>query len=224
MTASEVLSLGSRKRIERAFGSSPFNQYAATETAGVASDCEQHRMHLYEDLVIAEVVDDRNQPVPRGEYGAKVLVTVLFSRTLPLIRYEMSDCLRVSSELCSCGRSFALIDGIEGRREDVLELPNADHGSVAIHPNVFHDVLDLLPARAWQVRQEEGGLRVVVAGLPDTFGVDELSQRIVSALAARGARPGYVAIDRADDIRRTALGKAPLIQRLRPAPSPMAVS
>ena len=26
-----------------------------------------------------------------GTFGAKVLVTVLFSRTLPLIRYEMSD-------------------------------------------------------------------------------------------------------------------------------------
>jgi hypothetical protein len=34
-------------------------------------------MHLFEDLVIAEVVDADNQPVRRGEYGAKVLVTVL---------------------------------------------------------------------------------------------------------------------------------------------------
>ena len=52
-------------------------------------------MHLFEDLVITEVVDADNQPVPPGEYGAKVLVTVLFSRTLPLIRYEMSDSLQV---------------------------------------------------------------------------------------------------------------------------------
>jgi hypothetical protein len=35
-------------------------------------------MHLFEDLVITEVVDPDNQPVPPGEYGAKVLVTVLF--------------------------------------------------------------------------------------------------------------------------------------------------
>jgi hypothetical protein len=30
-----------------------------------------------------------------------------------------------------------LIDGIEGRREDVLNLPSMGEGSVAIHPNVF---------------------------------------------------------------------------------------
>jgi phenylacetate-coenzyme A ligase PaaK-like adenylate-forming protein len=60
MSASEVLSAESRRRIERAFGSVPFNVYAATETAGVVSECEEHHMHLYEDLVITEVVDERN--------------------------------------------------------------------------------------------------------------------------------------------------------------------
>jgi phenylacetate-CoA ligase len=224
MTASEVLSVESRKRIERAFGSSPFNQYAATETAGVASDCELHRMHLYEDLVITEVVDDKNRPVPPGEYGAKVLVTALFSRTLPLIRYEMSDCLRLSAETCSCGRSFALLDGIEGRREDVLDLPNLDRGSVAIHPNVFHDILDILPLQGWQVRQEESGLRVLVVGLPDSFVVDDLARQIASALAAQSAQPGQVLIDRVNEIPRTALGKAPLIQRLRHVAPQVAVA
>ena len=53
-------------------------------------------MHLFEDLVITEVVDADNRPVPPGQYGAKVLVTVLFSRTLPLIRYEMSDSLQLA--------------------------------------------------------------------------------------------------------------------------------
>jgi phenylacetate-coenzyme A ligase PaaK-like adenylate-forming protein len=214
MTASEVLSNETRRRIERAFGSVPFNQYAATETAGIASDCERHRMHLYEDLVITEVVDDRNVPVPPGEYGAKVLVTVLFSRTQPLIRYEMSDCLRVSSESCPCGRSFALLDGIEGRREDVLDLPTAGHGWVAIHPNVFHDVLDPLPLQAWQVLQERTGLRILVVGLPDDFDTDQLSREIAGALDVQGAKAGQVVIERTLEIPRSAVGKAPLIQRL----------
>ena len=219
MTASEVLSNETKRRIERAFGSVPFNQYAATETAGVASDCPLHRMHLYEDLVITEVVDDKNRPVPPGEYGAKVLVTVLFSRTLPLIRYEMSDCVRVSRERCPCGRAFALIDGIEGRREEVLDLPSLDHGSVAIHPNVFHDTLDLLPLRAWQVRQEERGLRVLTVGSSEDVDGETISRTLASALATHGARPGYVLIERVDEIPKTALGKSPLVQRLVPVHS-----
>jgi phenylacetate-CoA ligase len=111
-------------RIEEAWGKRPFEVYAATETAGIASECELHQgMHLFEDLVITEVVDEKNRPVPPGIYGEKVLVTVLFSRTMPLIRYEMSDSVRpASSARCPCGGPFALIDGVQGRVEDVLHL------------------------------------------------------------------------------------------------------
>jgi phenylacetate-coenzyme A ligase PaaK-like adenylate-forming protein len=87
MCASEVLTEEAAARIERAWGPRPFNVYAATETAGIGSECALHRMHLYEDLVITEVVDEMNRPVPPGSLGAKLLVSVLWSRTQPLIRY-----------------------------------------------------------------------------------------------------------------------------------------
>ncbi len=123
--SSEVFTGQARRRIEEAWGNKPFEVYAATEPAGIASECEQHRgMHLFEDLVITEVVDENNRPVPPGVYGHKVLVTVLFSRTMPLIRYEMSDSVRpATSPHCPCGRPFALIDGIQGREEDILRFP-----------------------------------------------------------------------------------------------------
>jgi phenylacetate-CoA ligase len=35
-------------------------------------------MHLFEDLVLTEIVDEDSRPVPPGVYDAKVLVTVLF--------------------------------------------------------------------------------------------------------------------------------------------------
>ncbi len=39
-------------------------------------------------------------------YGAKVLVTVLFSRTLPLIRYEMTDSVQLAAEYdCPCAQT-----------------------------------------------------------------------------------------------------------------------
>jgi phenylacetate-CoA ligase len=96
-TSSEVLTAEARRRIEAAWGRRLFNQYTATETGGLAAECEQHRgMHLFEDLVIAEVVDQANRPVPPGEYGEKVLLTGLFNRTQPLIRYELTDSLRLA--------------------------------------------------------------------------------------------------------------------------------
>ena len=110
-SASEVLTDSTRRLATTAWGRSPYNVYAATETSGIAAECSEHAgMHLFEDLVITEIVDADNRPVPPGEYGAKVLVTVLFSRTLPLIRYEMSDSLQVADRHeCPCGRPYTLI-------------------------------------------------------------------------------------------------------------------
>lgn len=100
MSASEVLTATTAWDLTAAWGHEPFDVYAATETAGIASPCQFHGRHLYEDLVICEVVDDTGAPVPEGTTGSRLLVTVLFSRTLPLIRYELSD--RVALDTISC--------------------------------------------------------------------------------------------------------------------------
>jgi phenylacetate-CoA ligase len=165
--SSEVFTEQARRRVEEAWGEKPFEVYAATEPAGIASECEQHRgMHLFEDLVISEVVDENNRPVPPGVYGHKVLVTVLFSRTMPLIRYEMSDSVRpATSPHCPCGRPFALIDGIQGREEDVLRFPAKAGGRVSVQPIVFHRVMDTVPAGGWQIVQGSDGLTVLLSGV-----------------------------------------------------------
>lgn len=210
MSASEVLTDETRARIRAAFGVEPFNVYAATETAGIASECEHHRLHRYEDLVIAEIVDEENQPVPPGEFGAKLLVTVLFSRTQPLIRYELTDRVRASTETCPDGRPFALLDAIEGREEDVLHL-----NGIAIHPNVFHSVLELVPVAAWQVVEEPDGLLVLLADPTDGVVDVDVATSVSAALRQAGADGIRVRIEHVDTIPRTALGKAPLVRAIR---------
>ena len=164
MSASEVLSPHTAAELEAAWGSAPFDVYAATETAGIASPCTYRNRHVYEDLLIIEPVDRAGNPVPAGTTGAKLLVTVLFSRTLPLIRYEMSDTVRLGARGCPCGRPFTLLEDIEGRIEDVLRLPGKA-GNINVHPIVFHHVLDEVGSAGWQVIQEPSGLRVLLAGL-----------------------------------------------------------
>lgn len=206
MSASEVLTSDTRERIRAAFGVSATNVYAATETAGIASECRLGHLHRYEDLVIAEVVDDDNQPVPDGEFGAKTLVTVLSSRTLPLIRYELSDRIAAAPGQPD-DLPFAVLAGIEGREEDVLSL-----GGVTVVPNVFHSALERLPVAGWQVIDEGGQLRVLLAGGPsiDTAAVAD-SVRL--ALARIGVVNVPIRVDSIEAIPRTALGKSPLVRR-----------
>jgi phenylacetate-CoA ligase len=214
MSASEVLTEDTRAKIQRAWSCQPFNVYAATETAAIASECSRHRLHLFEDLVIAENVDEKNRPVPAGEFGAKLLVTVLFSRTQPLIRYEISDRVMRSDDLCDCGKKFALLGGIEGRAEDILKVPARTGGFVQIHPNVFHEILERLSVQAWQVIEEPDAIRVLLARPEDLVDILQISSDIGRALEEKGAVARPVRVERVDEVTKTALGKAPLVRAL----------
>jgi len=217
MCSSEVLTGETRRRMRLAFGVEPFNVYAATEPAGIAAECERHRLHLFEDLVITEVVDDRNRPVPPGVAGAKVLVTVLFSRTQPLIRYEMSDTIRLSDARCDCGRALGMVEVVEGRAEDVLILPGARGTTVSVHPNVFHHVLEPLPVKQWQVEQTPLGLVLRLVRGDATLARERIVADLAHALTAAGAVPPSIDVELVDAVARTPLGKAPLIKALRRA-------
>jgi putative adenylate-forming enzyme len=213
-SASEVLTDETRRRVEVAWGHQPVDVYAATETAGIAAECRQHAgLHLFEDLVVTEVVDEDYRPVPAGVYGTKVLVTVLGSSTLPLIRYEMSDSVRLSSgPACPCGRPFARIDGIQGREQESLTLPGLDGGHVVVQPVLFHRVMDRVPAAAWQIVRHPDGITVLVAGLPPEQGLETVVSRLNQELATIGVACPPIRVQRVDAMPRTALGKAPLIR------------
>jgi phenylacetate-coenzyme A ligase PaaK-like adenylate-forming protein len=220
-SASEVLTDQTRRRAGEAWGRQPFNVYAATEPAGIASECDRHAgMHLFEDLVITEVVDENNRPVPPGVYGDKVFVTVLFSRTMPLIRYEMSDSVRPATDpRCPCGRPFALLDGIQGRVEDALRFPAASDGVVTVQPIVFHRVMDAVPAGGWQIVQEPGGLTVLLSGVRGGFVDGTLASALEKELAAQGAVVPKVEVRRVPSIPKGAMGKASLIRVGAPQPA-----
>ncbi|QIN84449.1 phenylacetate--CoA ligase family protein [Rubrobacter tropicus] len=213
-SASEVLTDQTRRRAEEAWERKPFNVYAATEPAGIASECDRHAgMHLFEDLVITEVVDGQNRPVPPGTYGDKVLATVLFSRTMPLIRYEMSDSVRpATAPHCPCGRPFDLIDGIQGRVEDVLRFSSDSGAEVSVQPIVFHRVMDTVPAAGWQVVQEPGGLTVLLSGAPKDFAHGVLTDALRRELGAQGAITPKLEVRRVSEIPKGPMGKAPLIR------------
>lgn len=216
--SSEVLTQETFSLVESAWDRPPFNEYAATETGGLAAVYKASRlMYLFEDLTIVEVVDEDNRPVAPGEFGDKVLVTTLFSRTQPLIRYQLNDSVRPAAGPAIHGLPFTGIDAIQGRMEDVLYLPGiGGMREVMIHPLTFHQILDPLPVSGWQVIRSPDGLSVLLSdarnGLTDRLLVDVLSR----ALADQGAAALPVTVQRVPAIPKTAAGKAPLI---RPATS-----
>ena len=213
-TSSEVLTGETRRRAQAAWGHSPFNQYGATELGDLAAEHDTcRRMHLFEDLMIVENVDDQNRPVPPGVFGAKLLVTSLFGRTQPLIRYELNDSVRLASEQDVCELPFGVLDGIQGRTEDTLQLPTAAGAAVAIQPLVFHRILDIPPVSAWQVVQEAPDrLTVLLSGSSDGMSEQVLAGRVKEAIGAEGAREVQVSVQQHAVIAKNPSGKALLIK------------
>lgn len=216
--ASEILTSQTKKLVQEAWGNEPYNQYAATETAGIAAEHQSCRhMHFFEDLVIIEVVDEHYQPVPPGEYGAKLLVTTLFSRTQPLIRYELNDSVRVSTESHTCALPFALLDSIQGRVEDSLTLPAISGGEVLVRPLVINRIMDIVPVSGWQViQQADNGLVLLLSSLRNGISDGRLVDQINQSLTQEGARVPYVRVQHVTEIPKTASGKVPLIKAYRP--------
>jgi phenylacetate-CoA ligase len=199
--------------IEAAWGRQLFNQYGATETGNIAGECEwQSGLHILEDLLIVEVVDGDNRPVANGRYGDKLLVTVLFNRTQPLIRYELSDSVRLAPMPCPCGRPYALIDAIQGRAEEVLRFPGAHGGEVVVNPNVFHRIMDAAPVSAWQVVQEPDGLDVLLSGSPSPATDATIVAGLTSALEGQGIVVPPLRVRHVPEIARGATGKRLLIK------------
>jgi putative adenylate-forming enzyme len=221
-TSSEVLTDATRRRAQAAWGHPPFNQYGATEVGDLAAEHDIcRRMHLFEDLIFVEIVDDENRPVTPGEFGAKLLVTSLFGRTLPLVRYELNDRVRLAPEPSPCRLPFAVLDGIQGRTEDMLQLAAVGGGTIGIQPLVVHRIMDILPISGWQVvRSAPDELTVLLSGLRDGLAEMTIAERLRGALAAAGAVAPRVAILRVEAIPQGGSGKTTLIQNYQP-PGPI---
>jgi phenylacetate-CoA ligase len=219
--ASELLTPQTIRLVQEAWGDEPFNQYVATETASIAAKHKSCRhMHFFEDLLITENVDEHYRPVPPGEYGARLLITNLFSRTQPLIRYELNDSVRVSTEAHACGLPFTVLESIQGRMEDTLTMPAVSGGKVTVRPLVFNRVMDIVPVGGWQVEQQaDNGLVVLLTGVPDGLTDEALVDQFIHSLAQEGARAPSIQVQHVSAIPKTASGKAPLIKAYSPVSS-----
>jgi phenylacetate-CoA ligase len=113
-TTAERLLPNHRAIIARAFDCPVFDRYGLAELTGyVAQECEAHEgLHVNGALALAEVIKNGEVCGP-GETG-RLILTNLHNYAMPFIRYDTGDLATVGDE-CSCGRSFQVLERIEGR-------------------------------------------------------------------------------------------------------------
>ena len=181
LACSEPLLPEIRAAAEAAWGIRVGNAWGTSEGGGVAIPCEHARSHLSEDLLIVEPVDEDGRPVAPGERAAKVYLTNLFNRALPLIRYEITDEVTVLPEPCPCGSAHRCVADIQGRLDDMFV-----YDGRRVHPHVFRSALGRHPGVVeYQVRQTAEGASIAVrCGAP--VGLERLGDEVADALAEVG--------------------------------------
>ena len=106
--------------LESMYGMKIRECYATADLAVVGFECDaQSGMHLHHHHIV-EILDPvTQQPVPEG-HGGEIVVTSLFRKAMPIIRYRTGDVVGyVSHEICSCGRQTPRLGPIVGRVGDI---------------------------------------------------------------------------------------------------------
>jgi phenylacetate-CoA ligase len=110
-----------RALIEEVFSCRVTDRYGCEEVGLIGCECERHEgMHLDIEHLYIEFLREDGSAAAAGEEGAIVL-TDLYNRGMPFIRYRIEDVGVWTQRRCSCGRGLPLMERVTGRVADYLK-------------------------------------------------------------------------------------------------------
>jgi phenylacetate-CoA ligase len=118
LSTAEQLDEGMRTDLADGFDCEVVDVYATSEAGPIAWQCPaRDGYHVNADAVVVETLDDEGRPTEPGTVG-EVTLTVLFSRTMPLVRYRVGDLAALDDGACTCGIALPRMGRVEGRSFD----------------------------------------------------------------------------------------------------------
>jgi phenylacetate-CoA ligase len=195
-TNSEPLLYEDRRAIHDAWGAPIHNLWGSTEIGVQAVGCGiGDGLHICEDEVVLERVDEHGEPVGPDQPAARTLATGLANLTFPFIRYDLGDDVTLLPEPCECGSAFARVADIGGRHDD-----DFSYGATAVPASAFRHVLGTDPrVSEYQVKQTPKGAEILVVGDPD---LGALTASLIASLRHYGLTTPAIDIKSVDRIVR----------------------
>ncbi len=204
VTMAEPLLPEIREAAEATWHAPVANMWGTSEGGVNAIGCFKGTgMHLSDDLLIIEPVDERGDPVPVGVRSHRIYLTNLFNPLMPLIRYEITDEITLDDEPCACGSIHRRIHDIQGRNDDTFHY----QPGVSIHPHLFRSILTRESAiTEYQIKQTPTGVQITICAT-GPVDRDRIACEISGALERSGLPQPPVVVQTAADIPRLATGK-----------------
>lgn len=116
---------GVMEELEKLLGSRLYPHYGSRECGlGGAVTCQAFEgMHLRENHIIPEIIDEHGNVLADGEYG-ELVITTIGAEAMPLIRYRTGDYTRILPP-CPCGGVTKRLDTVS-RKESLIAIEQLD--------------------------------------------------------------------------------------------------
>lgn len=120
VVTSEMLYDSDKKLLQVVLNVPIINEYGASEIDLIAFTNQKDEFIVNSETLFVEILDENNQAVPHGEVG-KIVVTSLYNKAQPLIRYEVGD-LGILSPKSTL--KTPILQQLVGRSNDIAYLPS----------------------------------------------------------------------------------------------------
>lgn len=120
ITTSEVCDQTDKEILEKGFGVTVVNEYGASELDLIAMEDEKGNWILNNETLLIEIIDDEGNEVPPGVEG-RVIVTSLYNKAMPFIRYELGD---IAVKSANKAGNYTVLEKVIGRTNDIALLPS----------------------------------------------------------------------------------------------------
>ncbi|HLI09701.1 MAG TPA: F390 synthetase-related protein [Ktedonobacteraceae bacterium] len=204
ISVAEVLEPQDRGQLEAAFNVPVQQIYQCTEGL-LAVSCAHNSLHIQEDLVVlqleplpalvsaeqAERLENGNseQLQKQGE-RVQPIVTDLWRRTQPIIRYRLNDVLLMETQPCTCGSPFRVVRAIEGRCDDICYFKSLAGGLRPFFPDTIRRMILLAsPDIAdYQAIQNSPGSLCIYLSIVQSAAFQAVSEAVMASVQSTVAQ------------------------------------
>ncbi|MFU8840839.1 MAG: hypothetical protein ACNA8R_08950 [Nitriliruptoraceae bacterium] len=130
LSYAEELDPNMRVRLAHTFQAPVVELYQGAEGM-LAFTCPAGTLHLNEDVTLVEL----GEAVDVDGTVRRAIVTDLYRRTQPFLRYQLGDLIEVDPAPCACGSAFRRLKRVHGRADAVLALATPGGGAVRLLPD-----------------------------------------------------------------------------------------
>lgn len=189
LSYAEELDDTSRVRLAAAFGAPVVELYQGAEGM-LAVTCPAGTLHLNEDVTLVQL----GEAVDEEGRIRRAIVTDLYRRAQPFLRYQLGDLIELDPAPCPCGSAFRRLKRIHGRSDAVLTLAAPGGGTVRLMPDHVRRSInqasdDVLEYQAIQWATDELELRLRLRDEADRAGIEAV---VTGNLARWAERAGGV--------------------------------